>query len=273
MKNVIASMSLNSLETSSPITDHRALLVILKENSSKKAITVVYHDGSIDFYPINKIENLPGAKTGLVDYISRRPYQPAKRISKYDEEFLFATLSRIHTDAKLLHQEKTISAVTLYKLYHDDKSNLQKSSTQYRKTVLKINFANSKLVIKDNMSPVLQSSISKLPLKHNTNFISDSSTRVHLTHLLPSNTINSDSAYAMRVRLTKNNSILPKQKPNQNSNHINCTKFDSTLVPQVHITQNQLAFSLDFHTLKSNTLNQNNSDCDFDREYALLIIN
>ena len=99
-------MSLNSLETSSPITDHRALLVILKENSSKKAITVVYHDGSIDFYPINKIENLPGAKMGLVDYITRKPYQPAKRISKYDEEFLFATLSRIHTDAKLLHQEK-----------------------------------------------------------------------------------------------------------------------------------------------------------------------
>ena len=68
----------------------------------------------------------------------------------------------------------------------------------------------------------------------------------------------------MRVRLTKNNSILPKQKPNQNSNHINCTKFDSTLLPQVHITQNQLAFSHDFHTSKSNTLNQNNSHCDFD---------
>ena len=43
---------------------------------------------------------------GLVDYISRNPYQPAKSISKYDEEFLVATLSRVHTDAKLLHQGK-----------------------------------------------------------------------------------------------------------------------------------------------------------------------
>ena len=43
-----------------------------------------------------KIEHLPGAKMGLVDYISRNPYQPAKSISKYDEEFLVATLSGIH---------------------------------------------------------------------------------------------------------------------------------------------------------------------------------
>ena len=37
---------------------------------------------------------------GLVDYISRNPYQRAKSISKYDKEFSFSTLSRIHTDAK-----------------------------------------------------------------------------------------------------------------------------------------------------------------------------
>ena len=41
---------------------------------------------------------------GLVDYISRNHYQPAKSISKHDEEVLVATLSRIHTDAKLLQQ-------------------------------------------------------------------------------------------------------------------------------------------------------------------------
>ena len=81
---------------------------------------------------------------------------------------------------------------------------------------------------------------------------------------LPSNTINSDSVHGMRVRLTKNNSILAKQKLNQNSNNINCTKFDSTLVPRVHLTQNELALAQEFHTSKSNTLNHNISDCDFD---------
>ena len=155
-----------------------------------------------------------------------------------------ATLSRKHTDAKLIHQEKNISAVTLNKFHHGNKSDLQKCSTQHTKQVLNINFAKPKLVIKDNMSPAPQSSSSKLPLKHNTNLISDSAmrvrvtdnisaiaTQIHHSNLLPSNTIHLDSEHAMRVRLTQNNSTLAKLKPNQNSNHINCTKFDSKLAP------------------------------------------
>ena len=42
---------------------------------------------------------------GLVNYRSRNPYQPAKSISKL-EEFLFATLSRIQTDAKSFKKRK-----------------------------------------------------------------------------------------------------------------------------------------------------------------------
>ena len=57
---------------------------------------------------------------GLVDYISRNSYQPAKIISIYDEEFLVATLPRIHTDAKLLQQKHNISAITLNKLYYEN---------------------------------------------------------------------------------------------------------------------------------------------------------
>ena len=213
---------------------------------------------------------------GLVDYISRNAYQPAKSISKYDEEFLVAPLPRIHTDAKLLHQEKNNSAVTINKFYHD-KSELQKSSTKHEKQVFNINFAIPKLVIRDSMSPAPQSSSSKLPLKHSPNFISDSSTCVRLTdnnsslatrmyhsNLLPSITNNSDSEHAMRVRLTQNNSLLAKQKPNQTSSHINCTKFDSTLAPRVQSTQNHLALAQNFYTSKLNTLNHNISDCDFD---------
>ena len=72
------------------------------------------------------IRTLAGAKMGLVDYISRNPYQPAKRISKYDEEFLAATLSSIHSDAKLLQQKHNISAHTLTKLYHDNECEIKK---------------------------------------------------------------------------------------------------------------------------------------------------
>ena len=41
------------------------------------------------------IEHIPGAKMGLVDYISRQPNQKAKVTNKYDEEFAVATNTRI----------------------------------------------------------------------------------------------------------------------------------------------------------------------------------
>ena len=55
------------------------------------------------------MELLLGAKMGLVDYISPNPYQPAKGISRYDEEFLVATLSRKQTDANLFQRVKNVS--------------------------------------------------------------------------------------------------------------------------------------------------------------------
>ena len=41
------------------------------------------------------IKHIPGAKMGLVDYISRQPNQEAKITNKYDEEFAVATITRI----------------------------------------------------------------------------------------------------------------------------------------------------------------------------------
>ena len=41
------------------------------------------------------IEHIPGAKMGLVDYISRQPNQKAKVTKKYDEEFAVATITCI----------------------------------------------------------------------------------------------------------------------------------------------------------------------------------
>ena len=65
---------------------------------------------------------------GLVDYISRKLYQPAKSISKDDEVFLVATLSSIHSDTKLLQQKQNISAHTLTKLYHDNECEIKNST-------------------------------------------------------------------------------------------------------------------------------------------------
>ena len=103
------------------ITDHRALLSILKEHRSNKSYNSSLSRWVGRLLPYQfKIEHLPGAKMELVDHISCKPYQPAKSISKYDEEFLVAKLSSIHNDAKLLQQKHNSSANTLTKLFHEN---------------------------------------------------------------------------------------------------------------------------------------------------------
>ena len=154
---------------------------------------------------------------GLVDYISRNPYQPAKSISIYDEEFLVATLSRIHFDAKLLQQKQNISTNTLLKLYHKNECETQ-NSNKYNKQVSSIDFAKLQLLPKDYEPLALQSHSSKSLLKHNSNFVSDPAKRVHVTNnnsalatrkyrsnLLSFNINNPHSEHASRVPLIQNN--------------------------------------------------------------------
>ena len=48
------------------------------------------------------IEHMPGAKMGLVDYISRNPFARANKISSYDEHFVVSTISKIRDSMKHL---------------------------------------------------------------------------------------------------------------------------------------------------------------------------
>ena len=52
------------------------------------------------------MEHMPGAKMGLVDYISRTPFARAKKISIYDEHFVVATMSKIRDSMKHLTTNK-----------------------------------------------------------------------------------------------------------------------------------------------------------------------
>ena len=213
------------------ITDHRALLSILNKHRSNKSYNSCLSQWvdrllSHQF----KIEQLPGAKMGIVDYISRNPYQPAKSIPTYDDEFIVATLSRIQTDAKLLQKEKHISVVTPYDFYHDNKPVIQTSSTTHTNEVLNINSVKPKLLKKDTMSHAPPSLSPDLPIKTNHKIISDPATRVRLIQnnptlatrkhhsiIPPSNNIKSDSEHAMRVRLIQSKLIFAKRKSNKTS--------------------------------------------------------
>ena len=82
------------------VTDHKALLYILKEHRSNKSYNSRLSRWIDRLLPYNfTIEH---AKMGLVDYISRNPFARAEKISTYDEHFVVATVSKIRDSMKSL---------------------------------------------------------------------------------------------------------------------------------------------------------------------------
>ena len=86
---------------------HRALLSILKEHRSNKSYNSRLSRWIDRLLPYNfTIEHMPGAKMGLVDYISRNQFARAKKINTYDEHFVVATISKIRDSMKHLITNK-----------------------------------------------------------------------------------------------------------------------------------------------------------------------
>ena len=99
------------------ITDHRALLSIMKEHRSNKSYNSRLTRWVDRLLPFQfDIEHLPGAKMGLVDYISRNPSQKAKKISTYDEEFIVAKLKLISNSINTLELKTKHPTSRLYQL-------------------------------------------------------------------------------------------------------------------------------------------------------------
>ena len=99
------------------ITDHRALLSFIKKNSSNKSYNSRLTRWIDRLLPFQfDIEHLPRAKIGLVDYISRRPFQKPNKISTFDAEFFVATLKLISASINSLELKKTKPAPHLHQL-------------------------------------------------------------------------------------------------------------------------------------------------------------
>ena len=83
------------------VTDHRALLSIMRENRSNKPYKSRLTRWVDRLLPFDfSIDHLPGSKMGLVDYISRDPQQKAVSISAYDEQFIVEKLDVIKRGAE-----------------------------------------------------------------------------------------------------------------------------------------------------------------------------
>ena len=176
-----------------------------------------------------------------------------------------ATLSRIHSDAKLLQQKHNISAQKLTKLYHDSECEIQ-NSTKHTEQVLNIDYAKPISQTKVNKPLALQNHSLKPFLNQNFNFDSDLAKRVRLADYnsalvtrkysspLSSFTIkNQYSEHSSRVRLTQNIKSLTDQSYNPDFNHTKCMNFTSAHAERIHSTQNQLVYAQSSHTPKVTT--------------------
>ena len=238
------------------ITDHRALLSILKEHRSNKSYNsrlARWVDRLLSYQ--FSIEHLPGAKMGLVDYISRNPYQPAKIVSKYDEVFLVATLSSIHADAQLLQQKHNLTANSLHKFYIDiDREH--KNSTNITEQVLNIDYESQNPQSDISNSLALQNTSSKYYSKQSSTLDIKPAQRVRLTNAKSNfaprinslkssskQTVNLDMNPAQHVRLTNNNSNLASQKHNYNIIPFKSQHMYSTHAPEVHLAHKNNSFA------------------------------
>ena len=192
---------------------------------------------------------------GLVDYISRNPYQPAKSVSKYDEEFLVATLSSIHTDAQLLQQKHNLTANSLHKLYIDIERE-HKNSTNITEQVLTIDYEtqnpqsdiSNSLALRNNSSKYYSKQSSTPDIKpaqrvRLTNVKSKFAPRINSLKFSSKQTFNLDMNPAQHVRLTNNNSNLASQKHNSNIIPFQLKHMYSTHAPDVHLAHKNNSFA------------------------------
>ena len=108
------------------ITDHRAHLSIMKEHRSNKSYNSRLTRWVDRLLPFQfDIEHLPGAKMGLVDYISRNPSQKAKKVSTYDEEFIVAKLKLISKSINTLELKTEHPTSRLHQLLTNHTLDLQ----------------------------------------------------------------------------------------------------------------------------------------------------
>ena len=93
------------------ITDHRVLLLIMRDNRANKSYNSRLTRWVDRLLPSDfTIDHLPSSKMGLVDSISRDPQQKAVNISAYDEQFIVAKFDVIKRSAKrfLLNAENYV---------------------------------------------------------------------------------------------------------------------------------------------------------------------
>ena len=197
------------------LTDHRALLSVLKSHRSNKSYSSQLTRWIDRLLPFGfDIEHIPGTRIGLVDYLSRQPNQKAKIITQYDEEFMVATISRIRDAITTIFSHS--NKIPFQKQHHTSKCQLQANKTGVHSCKVSKSSAHT-----PNASNNSLTTIAKVK-NYNPKFIS--SFYCHANHLLKINT-----APAPRIE-SQNLKLNSATTPNINVNNTSMSANESAQI-------------------------------------------
>ena len=135
------------------ITNHRALLSIMKEHRPNKSYNCRLTGWVDRLLPFDlNIEHVPDAKMGLVDYISRQPNQEAKVTNKYDEEVAVATITRIRDAIAVIYVNTTQQNCQSQQFSRADHTHSTRAS---QRALLSTNYSNLLSAINLNTTQLL----------------------------------------------------------------------------------------------------------------------
>ena len=174
------------------LTDHRALLSVLKSHRSNKSYNSRLTRWIDRLLPFDfNIEHIPGTRMGLVDYILRQPNQKLKSITQYDEEFMVATISRIRDAITTLFSHS--NKIPLQKHHHTSKSQLQVNKTRVQSCKIAKSSAHTPKASNNSLT-----TLAKLN-NYNPKFISNFN--CHADHLLKYNTVPAPRIQSQNLKL------------------------------------------------------------------------
>ena len=170
------------------ITDHRALLSIMNEHRSNKSYNSRLTRWIDRLLPFDfNIENIPGAKMGLVDYISRQTNQESKVTNKYEEEFATATITRIRDSITAIYvniTQRNCQSQHFCSVNHTHSTRaLHPQPTNYSNLLSAINRNTTQLLLENsaNAAQIHSNSNSKTHLSQNQPLfnVNANSTHIH----------------------------------------------------------------------------------------------
>ena len=183
------------------ITDHRALLSIMKEQRSNKSYNsrLTRWVDRLLLFDFN-IEHIPGAKMGLVDYISQ-PNQVAKVTNKYDEEVAVATTTRIRDAIAAIYVNNTQQDCQLQHFCSVNHTHSKRAShphpTNYSSLLSAINRSTTQLLLENSANAA--------------QIHSNSNSNSHSSQIQPLFKVNANSTHIHSI--SQLNMTSPKSNP------------------------------------------------------------